>query len=1758
MSIAYANSSESHTGTTGSTSQASFTWNHTPTGTPTGVVVFVFQGGTNGSTNASGAVTYGGVNVPEISGAVAVDTTTELGQTKAYFLGSGVPSGTQAVVVNRTNNTTTLYAVAVTITSTGTGAPTIAGVTVANNNAAIAQTNIDDGKTTGTQNSLRMAGVYYGGTTLTAGANTTSRQNIVIGSTYCFYVGTETTPGIGSRAVGFTNATSDDRAAVYFAIIENNAPLSAGQNSITISAPSATVTASTPATVLSAGQNSITVTAPTARVEITVPVGTNTITATASTPIVSQPVTSYSQLVGSIANGVYRVGPFYYNNNYYYLGGVHADWANYERIAAVKVGHGTSVTLSSVTECDAPHSPNTNGGYPSTQIYAVHNGTTIHVIYADGTNTVKYATFDMATELWSVAETVLSNVGSLSIDTISLAYRDTSNELIFGYGISGTGVYYARRTGSGWSTGNVVYNSSYVYGQTRTFAVGERVFIFYSKDSGGGVVGNCVRVLSASNTLGTEVTLFNGQNWYISGGSAFTDAVTSQQALLVAATYTTGNGGTGAVTLYKLTSADVPTVTSIGTLGSTLDTTATHIIGDKTANRVLIVSPDNTTGSKQGLYWIYDTINGLHTPVQINSGQTAGFSGNAYVRAGAIRSAFLWAPDAFLNHITELTIGTIEAVAATNNPITVSAPTVTRIFSTPITVDTNSISVSAPTATVTRSTLRIELRHASGSVLIASWTVEPSENWEQYTYTLTQPEFEAISDWADIQLWLVANGKQMQVAWAGLATPAAATQLAFHVDNIAIDVSNPSVSFATRKTIAAGTNSILITAPAIRVSQKVPITTNTLTVSAPTVNVWRKIPTGSNSITVSAPTITVSQKIPVGVNSIIVSANDIRVTQKIPVTVNTVVVTNGAIKVSQFIPVTTNIVNVTASTVKVSQKIPVTNNTIIVTNGVVTVTRKIPVSVNTVTVSAPSIKVSQKIPATTNMVVLSANAVLVALKIVATNATVDISAPTIKVSQKVPVTPNSITSSAPNIKVSQKIPAASQTITITAASVRVSQKIPATAAQLTITAPVIKVSQKVPVAAQTISVSAPTIKVSQKAPVFVNSINITANAVRVALNVRVTNNNINITAPVASRSTTVAVAASNNRITYTAPSATTGSVITKQAGQNTLVTSAPLVTIRVSRFAASETNTITVVVNNVTVETTRNASAGVNVITAFAPSATRTAQTRVNASNNSITLSNPVCSVRTSRNAATPANIITVAAQNVSVFRRVTVVTNANSILVTTPQQTEAVSIKRNTVPGTLVVTAPTIIRSSHVAVNAGPNTIVTQAPAVTFNQAGVATIGVNTISVTAPNCSVVARRTSIADTNSVTVAATTVTVGANIRVITTTNNINISAPVVSVSTRRSVSTAACIITPTAPSIRIGLSGIFTVAIAITAPDTSLRISRSATTGSQTIIVSVPNAARTAATTILGVVNQIAITNPSTASVLNWYLTTQTAHITSSAPIVSTKRTIALTVGAGIIAAAVQPVTVATTVSVSASTNNVTVYNAPAVVHRRIPATTASLQVTNPSVSIEHGQKTNTNIITLEAAPASLSTHVVSQPDANRILLVNQPIRVVTQVGISIETSLVESTNPVAYGYININLPTDAAVIEITAPRRLGPVPVETNIIEITAPTASFNINSQRTAEPAVINVIAITPIVMANIPEIAVRRVPCWLVEKSDNVWYVERSSIPSNSTTATWVVEQQDDTWYVGRSSITADSTTATWVVEHQDDTWYVQYTK
>lgn len=211
--VAFDASSESHTGTTGSTSAASFSWTHTPVGAAKGVLVFVIT-----AANASyiSSVTYGGVTVPAVSGGQASDTSGEPGRCNAFFLGSGVPQGAQSVVVNRTNNATVMYAVAVTVTCVGDTEVYTPGIVLVQNNGTVAEQSVTDG--TPGANSVRFAGGWFGHATIpTAGANSTLLQSIDFGANGAA-VSRETTAGQGSRSVGLSSGTSDDRAIVHLAV----------------------------------------------------------------------------------------------------------------------------------------------------------------------------------------------------------------------------------------------------------------------------------------------------------------------------------------------------------------------------------------------------------------------------------------------------------------------------------------------------------------------------------------------------------------------------------------------------------------------------------------------------------------------------------------------------------------------------------------------------------------------------------------------------------------------------------------------------------------------------------------------------------------------------------------------------------------------------------------------------------------------------------------------------------------------------------------------------------------------------------------------------------------------------------------------------------------------------------------------------------------------------------------------------------------------------------------------------------------------------------------------------------------------------------------------------------------------------------------------------------------------------------------------------------------------------------------------------
>jgi len=226
MSIAY--DAVSSLGSS-STSGSSFNWNHTPVGTPKGVVVFTF---TNANADDATAVTYGGVSMTAVTGGRAVDTAGEPGDCKVWFLGSGVLTGTQSIVVTRNASGNGMTGIALTVTSSQDSDIHTAGIVLAEGDQVLSEKSPTDGSS-GTGNSLYVAGVFSGcdsfqttiftsfpsPSVLYPGANSTWRAGFDFGTTVCGVV-TRTNVGTGAQAVGFITALTptEDTAAVHFAI----------------------------------------------------------------------------------------------------------------------------------------------------------------------------------------------------------------------------------------------------------------------------------------------------------------------------------------------------------------------------------------------------------------------------------------------------------------------------------------------------------------------------------------------------------------------------------------------------------------------------------------------------------------------------------------------------------------------------------------------------------------------------------------------------------------------------------------------------------------------------------------------------------------------------------------------------------------------------------------------------------------------------------------------------------------------------------------------------------------------------------------------------------------------------------------------------------------------------------------------------------------------------------------------------------------------------------------------------------------------------------------------------------------------------------------------------------------------------------------------------------------------------------------------------------------------------------------------------
>lgn len=216
--MAVAHVSSSHVAATASV--ASISVNLDTTGARCGVI-FAYTYGNSGATIFTSA-TIAGVNAPAVTGGVAADTATEGGNVKAYFLDNITAGASVAFTGVRTNSAVIAGISAIALSAASACEVYTAGIVLLQEDGLIVEQSVDDGSP-GT-NSLRLAFAYTGNATpAPVGANTTSigsHDQTAFGSSS----GRETTAGQGSRLVGLNlGATSDDRAAVHFAVRETPA-----------------------------------------------------------------------------------------------------------------------------------------------------------------------------------------------------------------------------------------------------------------------------------------------------------------------------------------------------------------------------------------------------------------------------------------------------------------------------------------------------------------------------------------------------------------------------------------------------------------------------------------------------------------------------------------------------------------------------------------------------------------------------------------------------------------------------------------------------------------------------------------------------------------------------------------------------------------------------------------------------------------------------------------------------------------------------------------------------------------------------------------------------------------------------------------------------------------------------------------------------------------------------------------------------------------------------------------------------------------------------------------------------------------------------------------------------------------------------------------------------------------------------------------------------------------------------------------------
>jgi hypothetical protein len=181
-----------------------YTFTHTPTGTPKGIVLCAVHGVS--ATDHISGVTYGGVAMSRV--VRATDTVTEPGAAEIWFLGAGIPTGAQTVSIDLTSATTDDFQfVCITLlTNDGGDTEVVDSDGVSENVANPSVTLQYNGRV------AAAVGVLYGGgadgSVFTPNANCSTIEDHDLGNFYAEVI-KQTTPGNADFTIGGTSGTDD-------------------------------------------------------------------------------------------------------------------------------------------------------------------------------------------------------------------------------------------------------------------------------------------------------------------------------------------------------------------------------------------------------------------------------------------------------------------------------------------------------------------------------------------------------------------------------------------------------------------------------------------------------------------------------------------------------------------------------------------------------------------------------------------------------------------------------------------------------------------------------------------------------------------------------------------------------------------------------------------------------------------------------------------------------------------------------------------------------------------------------------------------------------------------------------------------------------------------------------------------------------------------------------------------------------------------------------------------------------------------------------------------------------------------------------------------------------------------------------------------------------------------------------------------------------------------------------------------------------